>query len=127
MKHEQRWKKYYNALLQYEKRYGDALVPSGHIEFLNGGEEINVGHWVRYMRTRYRQSLLSSQRIELLEAIPTWTWGPIRPGPKSKNYVIQRNEKIKVAYGKGQSPSVLAREYGLSRQWIYQIIKEDNE
>jgi len=91
------------------------------------GEEINLGHWVSYMRTRYRQGLLSKQRVSLLESVSSWTWGPIRPGPKSKDFVVQRNEKIISAYLKGQSPSVLAREYGLSRQWIYQIIKEENE
>ena len=124
MKHEERWNKYYNALVQYEKRYGDALVPSGHLEFIKNGEEINLGHWVSYMRTRYRQGLLSEQRISLLESVPSWTWGPIRPGPKSQDIVVHRNEKIISAYLKGQSPSVLAREYGLSRQWIYQIVKE---
>ena len=124
MKHEERWNKYYNALLQYQKRYGDALVPSGHLEFLKNGEEINLGHWVSYMRTRYRQGLLSEQRISLLESVSSWTWGPIRPGPKSKDFVVHRNEKILNAYLNGQSPSVLAREYGLSRQWIYQIVKE---
>jgi hypothetical protein len=68
--------------------------------------------------------LLSERRIKLLEKIPSWTWGPVRPGPKSKDLVVDRNNKIKIAYGKGASASALAREYSLSRQWIYQIIKE---
>ena len=124
MNHEKRWSIYYEALQTYEQRYGDALVPTGHLEFLDNGIEINLGHWVSYMRTRYRQGLLSERRIKLLEKIPSWTWGPVRPGPKSKDLVVDRNNKIKIAYGKGASASALAREYSLSRQWIYQIIKE---
>ena len=124
MNHEKRWSIYYEALQIYEQRYGDALVPTGHLEFLDNGIEINLGHWVSYMRTRYRQGLLSERRIKLLEKIPSWTWGPVRPGPKSKNLVVDRNNKIKIAYAKGASASALAREYSLSRQWIYQIIKE---
>ena len=124
MNHEERWTIYYEALQTYEQRYGDALVPTGHLEFLDSGIEINLGHWVSYMRTRYRQGLLSERRIKLLEKIPSWTWGPVRPGPKSKDLVVDRNNKIKIAYGKGASASALAREYSLSRQWIYQIIKE---
>tara|TARA_B100000902_G_scaffold376591_1_gene407849 strand:- start:2135 stop:2515 length:381 start_codon:yes stop_codon:yes gene_type:complete len=124
MNHEERWTIYYEALKTYQQRYGDALVPTGHLEFLDNGAEINLGHWVSYMRTRYRQGLLSQRRIKLLEKVPSWTWGPVRPGPKSKNIVIDRNNKIKIAYEKGASASALAREYSLSRQWIYQIIKE---
>jgi len=124
MNHEERWTIYYEALQTYQQRYGDALVPTGHLEFLDGGVEVNLGHWVSYMRTRYRQGLLSERRIKLLEKIPSWTWGPVRPGPKSKDLVVDRNNKIKIAYGKGASASALAREYSLSRQWIYQIIKE---
>jgi len=124
MNHEERWSIYYRALQAYQKRYGDALVPTGHLEYLNGNIEINLGHWVSYMRTRYRQGLLSNRRIKLLEEVATWTWGPVRPGPKSKNIVVDRNNKIKIAYAKGASASSLAREYSLSRQWIYQIIKE---
>ena len=124
MNHEERWTIYYEALKTYQQRYGDALVPTGHLEFLDNGVEINLGHWVSYMRTRYRQGLLSQRRIKLLEKVPSWTWGPVRPGPKSKNIVVDRNNKIKIAYAKGASASSLAREYSLSRQWIYQIIKE---
>ena len=96
MNHEERWTIYYEALKTYQQRYGDALVPTGHLEFLDGGAEVNLGHWVSYMRTRYRQGLLSDRRVKLLEKVPSWTWGPVRPGPKSKNIVVDRNNKIKI-------------------------------
>ena len=39
MNHNKRWQKHYDALVTYYERYGDALVPSGHIEFLSSGED----------------------------------------------------------------------------------------
>ena len=109
--------------MRYSERYGDALVPSGHVEFVGSGEEINLGNWVSYMRTRYRQDALSSERISLLEGIPTWDWGPVRPGPKSRDIVIERNSIIVARHKQGDSLSSIAKEYGLSRQRIHQIVK----
>lgn len=127
MNHNTRWKKHYSALLQYHQRYGDAVVPSGHIEFLPSGEEINLGNWVSYMRTRYREKALSDERVSLLESIPTWKWGPIRPGPKSQMATSKRNQAIHSLYKNGHSLSKIGKEYGLSRQRVHQIIKECNE
>ena len=123
MNHNTRWKKHYDALVTYSERYGDALVPSGHVEFVGSGEEINLGNWVSYMRTRYRQDALSSERISLLEGIPTWDWGPVSPGPKSRDIVIERNSIIVARHKQGDSLSNIAKEYGLSRQRIHQIVK----
>ncbi len=123
MNHNTRWKKHYDALVTYSERYGDALVPSGHVEFVGSGEEINLGNWVSYMRTRYRQDALSSERISLLEGIATWDWGPVRPGPKSRDIVIERNSTIVARHKQGDSLSNIAKEYGLSRQRIHQIVK----
>ena len=124
MNHNTRWQKHYNALIKYNDRYGDALVPSGHVEFLDSGEEVNLGNWVSYMRTRYRQNALNNDRISLLNDIPTWDWGPVRPGPKSRNMVVARNKEIKAKHLNGKSLSLIAREYGLSRQRIHQIVRE---
>ena len=124
MNHNIRWKKHYDALLVYTERYGDALVPSGHVEFVSSGEEINLGNWVSYMRTRYRQNALSNERICLLEDVPTWQWGPVRPGPKSRDIVLERNETIRGRHNRGESLSLIAKDYGLSRQRIHQIVRE---
>ena len=127
MNHNTRWKKHYSALVQYHHRYGDAIVPSGHVEFLPSGEEINLGNWVSYMRTRYRQNALSDERVRLLETLPTWKWGPVRPGPKSLVATMHRNSDICEKYRAGYSLSRIGKEYGLSRQRVHQIIKECNE
>jgi len=127
MNHNARWNRYYSALIQYQKRFGDALVPSGHVEFLESGEELSLGNWVSYMRTRYRQNALSEERIKQLESVPTWNWGPVRPGPKSRDTVMIRNNEICFMYSSGKSLSKIAKAYGLSRQRIHQIVKESNE
>lgn len=126
MNQNMRWNRHYNALVQYHHRYGDAVVPSGHTEFLPSGEEINLGNWVSYMRTRYHQAALSDERIALLETIPTWRWGPVRPGPKSKNVTLQRNKEICEMSNNGHSFSVIGKAYGLSRQRVHQIVKESS-
>ena len=127
MNHHARWKKHYAALTQYEKRYGDAMPPSGHVEFLPDGTEINLGNWVSYMRTRYRQGALSDERVSLLEQFCSWEWGPVRPGPKSKDFVETRNAKIINSYSNGASLAQLGREFNLSRQRVHQIVRSGNE
>lgn len=127
MNHNTRWKRHYSALVQYQRRYGDAMVPSGHVEFLPSGEEVNLGNWVSYMRTRYRQNALSDERVSLLETLPTWKWGPVRPGPKSQDATMKRNSEIHERYRNGQSLSKIGRDYNLSRQRVHQIVKEYNE
>jgi len=126
MNHTARWNQYYTALLQYKSRYGDAKVPSGHVEFLDSGVPLNLGNWVSYMRTRYKQGLLSAERVALLENIPSWSWGPVRPGPKSKEVVIQRNSDIVwLREHEGMALEQIAKRYNLSRQRVYQIVKEN--
>ena len=127
MNHHARWNKHYEALLQYCERYGDASPPSGHTEFLENGEEVNLGNWVSYMRTRYRQKALPESRIALLEKLPSWNWGPVRPGPRSRETVISRNRKILESHKAGMSLAQLGREHNLSRQRVHQIIKDRYE
>ena len=124
MRHETRWQRHFEALLVYEDRYGDALVPTGHGEFVGPNECINLGNWVSYMRTRYRQGKLSVDRIQRLEGVGTWTWGPVRPGPKSKNYISERNNSIYSEHKSGQTLANIGNKYSLSRQRVHQIVKE---
>jgi hypothetical protein len=124
MRHEQRWHKHYEALCAYEKRYGDAIVPTDHVEFLDSGECISLGNWVSYMRTRYKQNALAANRIQLLESLSSWTWGPVRPGPKSKDFIAERNSQIYSEYSNGETLAKIGARYRLSRQRVHQIVKE---
>lgn len=123
MKHNKRWDTNYKLLLQYYQRYGNALIPSDHVEFMKDGTEVNLGSWVSYMRTRYRRGKLTKERITLLESIPTWEWGPIRPGPKSREDTLKRDDTILSEYKSGKTLAQIAKIHNLSRQRIHQIVK----
>lgn len=125
MRHSKRWETNYKLLLQYYDRHENVLVPSDHVEFTQNNEQVNLGGWISYMRTRYRQGKLPNEKISMLEAIPTWTWGPIRPGPKSKDAILIRDSVILAEYTNGKSLSQIAKLHNLSRQRIHQIIKGD--
>ena len=79
------------------------------------------------MRTRYRQNALSDERIALLEKFPSWEWGPVRPGPKSHDFVVVRNQRIVNAHESGASLAQIAREHNLSRQRVHQIVRSASE
>jgi len=108
------------ALDAFTAREGHALVPANHVETY-GGEEINLGSWVSYLRTRYRQGQLAQDRIANLEAYSGWQWGPLRPGPKSDTV---RDNHIKQMRSNGMSLREIGQEFGLSRQRIHQIVSD---
>ena len=124
MKHSSKWEFNYRLLLNYLDRVGDVIVPNDHIEIVENGLTVNLGNWVSYMRTRYHIGKLSKDRIMRLESVPTWTWGPIKPGPKSTHSLKNRNEKIVADYKNGKSLAAIGKVYNLSRQRIFQIVKE---
>lgn len=125
MRHEARWETNYRLLKLYQERYGDALVPSNHVEFLPDGTEVNLGSWVSYMRTRYKSGKLDRHKIQRLEQVPTWSWGPVRPGPKSHDALMERNRMIATQYRSGSSLSKIAKQHSISRQRVHQIVKEN--
>ena len=65
------WSSYWNS--QYEKillfcRQNNGVLPAT--------SDPDLGRWTVLQRTLYRKGQLSIERIELLEAIPGWTWDP---------------------------------------------------
>lgn len=119
MDNNTRFSRYHQALQQYIAREGDALVPATHIETL-GGEDVNLGAWVGYMRQRKKNDKLAQDRIDALNATRGWTWGPLKPGPATKSL---RNDDITKMRQTGLSLSQIADQYNLSRQRVHQIIK----
>lgn len=119
MDNSTRFNRYIHALQQYISREGHALVPANHVEILEGSS-INLGAWVGYMRQRKKNNRLTSERIEALSAIPEWNWGPLKPGPATKN---NRNNEIAQLRRNGLSLAQIADQYQLSRQRVHQIVK----
>jgi hypothetical protein len=105
------------ALNTFVQRHGTALVPTTAVQ-----DGYKLGAWVAYARARHRGGLMTEELAELLENLPGWQWGPLPPGPGSKN---DRNREILEKVSSGLSLSQVATEYGVSRQRIHQIVKRD--
>jgi hypothetical protein len=114
-----RFNQYIQALQQYITREGHAHVPATHTETLNT-TTINLGTWVGYMRQRNKNNQLPQNRTDTLNNTIGWTWGPLKPGPATKN---ARNNEIHNMRLNGQSLSQIADHYQLSRQRVHQIVK----
>lgn len=115
-----RFHMYMAALDQFRQREGHARVPALHVEILEG-TEIKLGSFVGYVRQRRKADKLPQNRIEALDAVPGWEWGPLRPGPSSNT---GRNADIRQDHTSGLSLSNLAEKYRLSRQRIHQIVRQ---
>lgn len=121
MDNQSRWNTYYAALTRYVERSGTAKVPIAHSEPLDDGTACNLGAWVGYCRSRYRAGRLEPARAELLERLPGWTWGPLRPGPATD---AARDAQIRALRSEGWSLQRIADEFALSRQRIHQITSD---
>ena len=96
-------------------------MPASHVE-LYEGRNTPIGAWVGYMRQRYRNGILSQHRMDKLQSIRGWTWGPLRPGPASNQ---ERDERIVQLRAEGKSLQNIAELVGVSRQRVHQIAKRD--
>lgn len=65
--HEDRWRRGYELVRKFGDREGHTRVPDRHVE-----DGINIGSWVLTQRTN--RDKLSTERRELLEALPGWVW-----------------------------------------------------
>jgi len=117
--HQTRWNNYYTALTNYTTRTGNTRVPASHIEQTETGT-INLGAWTSYIRQRYRAGRLPQDRIDALNAVPGWEWGPFRPGPFTD---AARDSEIVTLRSNGVSLQKIGDKFGLSRQRIHQIVK----
>ena len=120
MDNNSRFRTYVNAIKQFQSREGHCLIPAVHIEILDG-KEIFLGAWVGYIRQRKKKNQLPQNRIDELEALPGWKWGPLKPGPATDK---NRNNDILQMRARGASLRQIADEFELSRQRIHQIVKK---
>lgn len=111
---------YIQALTQYVSREGNSKVPAIHIEKFEE-KNIALGAWVGYVRQRYRKGNLSQERIDKINLVPNWQWGPFQPGPATD---AQRNQEILSLRSAGKSLREIADQFDLSRQRVHQILKK---
>lgn len=117
-----RWETNFNALVQFASREGHARVPASHVE-LYEGNNVPIGAWVGYMRQRNRAGILSLGRIERLQSVKGWTFGPLRPGPATNT---ERDDRIVQLRTQGLSLQNIAEQVGVSRQRVHQITRKQS-
>jgi hypothetical protein len=108
------------AINSYLEREGDCFIPYTHVECVDGSN-YPLGAWTGYVRQRRRRGQLAPSKIEKLESIPGWQWGPLRPGPATN---ANRNNEIMALHAAGKSLSYIADEFQLSRQRVHQIVRK---
>jgi hypothetical protein len=118
MDNETRWRRYLSALHTYAEREGHAHVPTTHTEPGPDGP-VALGTWISYIRQRHPAGRLDADRIADLDAVPGWTWGPLRPGPMTDH---ARNADIIALRHDKMSLQKIGDLYGLSRQRVHQIV-----
>jgi hypothetical protein len=117
-----RWDHHYATLQQYANRTGTSRVPAGWKETF-GTVEVPLGSWVCAQRNRYRAGHLPPTRAAKLEQVPGWEWGPLNPGPRRD---AERNAAIRARRQEGKSFGAIAKEFGLSRQRVHQIVHTED-
>lgn len=122
MDNKTRFEIYIKALNQFSSREGHCRVPAIHIEIYEG-KEISLGAWVGYVRQRNKKNQISLERVEQLNNVLGWEWGPLKPGPATD---AQRNGSILQMRESGHSLRQIADHFDLSRQRIHQIVRKSD-
>lgn len=107
------------ALTQFMEREGTSRVPSAHVETV-ADCPVRLGYWISYVRSNYRAGRLSQGTVDALGGLPGFEWGPFKTGPKGKFDV--RDSEIRTEREKGDSLATIARNHGISRQRVHQIL-----
>jgi len=119
MDNKTKWQRNIGALQRFVAEHGHAKVPSTYVVDI-GNEQIGLGTWVAYMRTKYRKQALNQEKISQLESLPGWLWNPGKPGPAGNP---KRDEEIIRARQNGARLQKIAEDFDLSRQRVHQIIE----
>lgn len=119
MDNKTKWQRNIGALQRFVAEHGHAKVPSTYVVDV-GSEQIGLGTWVAYMRTKYRKQALNQEKISQLESLPGWLWNPGKPGPAGNP---KRDEEIIRARRNGARLQKIAEDFDLSRQRVHQIIE----
>lgn len=119
MDNKSKWERNIDALRRFVAENGHAKVPSTYTVNV-GSEQIGLGTWVAYMRTKYRKNALSSEKVSQLESLQGWVWNPGKPGPAGNP---KRDEEIIKARLAGEHLQQIADKFNLSQQRVHQIIE----
>lgn len=114
------WNKNISAVTQYAQRQDIAKMPTKHIERFRG-EDIALGVWVANMRNRHRNGRVSVFQDKALREVRGWR---VAMRKRGKQVSAERDKVIRKERALGVRVNVISMRNDLSRQRIYQIIKD---
>ena len=89
-KAHQKWNSSYQVLLKYIAT-NNGQIPAEHYSNKDD-DRFHLGRWVKTQKRAYWHPTsnynMTNQRITLLEAIPTWTWGETRKKPTKETTMM---------------------------------------
>ena len=116
------WKKNFEALRRFNKKYGNCNVPHRF------KENLSLGNWVGKQRQLYKDKNLLNERIKLLEKIK-FDWDPVENNWKTK---LDALKKYKNEYGNCNVPhgckeNLLLSNWVRTQRQLYKNNKLSNE
>lgn len=117
-KHESDWEKGYKELCNYEKKYGDTLVPIDYVT----ERGYRLGKWVGHMRYNHRVGKLNKERTEALDKINMcWDNIEIKKAEIHWNRMYEEAKKYYGKHGNLNVPQGYVTENGLKLYtWLMQ-------
>lgn len=106
--HAKPWEENYRNLVAYIKKH--KTYPSSRQDYL--------GRWVDNQRASYKKNLMTSEKIQLLERVPNWTWEVDQDFHYSKLWAEKYNQLVDYLKSKKEYPTY--RNNSKLYNWMFQ-------
>lgn len=113
--YESRYQRKFAVLQQYVASNGTDHLPRSLVV-----DGVEIGKWVAYLKSRYPTGRLPLNWVSDLEGLRGWSWKAKPRGPRPR---AERNAEVFVRRGSGSTLEQIAREFGISKQRVHQILQ----
>ena len=103
--YEYEWEEAFSALKSFCKRTGSSRMPRGTHE---NGRAIDA--WCTNQRKEFRIGSLSNEKIEMIEALPDWSWDPLED---DWNFCFEQLKDFVIKNGKYSVPKDMKLNNGV--------------
>jgi len=118
-----KWKINLAALQEYIRLNGAADPPRSAVVELPAVGVVRVGEWVRLVRRRGRDGMLSVGERGSVERLTGWSWES--PRPVGGIALVDRNAEMVRRVDAGESLASVASNYGVTRQRVHTIVRRE--